>query len=50
MPATSTVNFDANEYAIANGAIMRVGTSSQVCVDAGQNAVYVIIDVTGYEP
>ena len=50
LPSTSTVNFDANEYAIADGAVMRVGTSGQVCVDAGQSASYVIIDVTGYEP
>jgi hypothetical protein len=50
LPATSTVNFDANEYALANGAIMRVGTGGQVCVAAGQNAWYVILDVTGYEP
>src|SRR5207248_338557 len=50
LPPTSTVNFDAHEYAIANGAIMRVGAGGQVCVDAGQSASYVIIDVTGYEP
>jgi hypothetical protein len=50
LPATSTVNFDTHEYAIANGAIMRVGSVAKVCVGAGASASQVIIDVTGYEP
>ena len=50
LPATSTTNFDVREYAIANGAIMRIGTNGKLCVDAGLSPSFVIIDVTGYEP
>jgi hypothetical protein len=35
LPSTSTLNFDTHEYAIANGAIARIGTSGQVCVNVG---------------
>jgi hypothetical protein len=53
MPATSTLNFDRNEYAIANGSVIRVGSGGQVCVAVGTvNSVpgssQVILDATGY--
>ena len=48
VPATSTVNFDSDEYAIANNAIVRVGGSGQVCVAAGNAASHAILDATGY--
>jgi hypothetical protein len=52
-PATSTLNFDTGEYAIANGAIMRLGTGGQVCVNVGTvNSApgnsQVILDATGF--
>src|SRR5205823_11403340 len=47
LPATSTVNFDTHEYAIANNAIIKLG-SGQVCADAGQSASQLILDVVGY--
>jgi hypothetical protein len=50
LPATSTLNFDATEYAIANGAYVRLGTGGQVCVHAGQSAAHAVLDVTGYIP
>jgi hypothetical protein len=55
VPATSTLNFGPSEYAIANGAIMRVGAGGQVCVSVGTiNSVpgnsQVILDATGYLP
>jgi hypothetical protein len=49
VPATSTVNFDVNENAIANGALVKVGTGGQVCVNAGNTSSNVIIDASGYE-
>jgi hypothetical protein len=49
LPATSTVNFDVHEYAIANGTILKIGTGGQVCVNAGLSASDVILDATGYE-
>jgi hypothetical protein len=53
VPATSTVNFDPRQYAIANNAIMRIGTSGQVCVSVGTvnsvpGAADVVLDATGY--
>ena len=48
VPATSTVNFDSTEYAIANSAVMGLGTSGQLCVNAGNSSSHVIIDATGY--
>jgi hypothetical protein len=53
VPAMSTVNFDATEYAIANGAIVRVGSGGQVCVNTvtlgnAAGSSHVILDVTGY--
>ena len=36
VPSTSTLNFDTTETAIANGAIARIGTSGQVCVNVGR--------------
>jgi hypothetical protein len=52
VPSTSTVNFAAGEYAIANSAIVRVH-SDQVCVTAGTvngsaGAADVILDATAY--
>jgi hypothetical protein len=47
LPATSMLNFDPRAYAIANGAIVRVG-GGMACVNVGRSASYVIIDVTGY--
>jgi acid phosphatase type 7 len=49
VPATSTVNFDVHENAIANGALVKVGTGGQVCVNAGNTSSNVIIDASGYE-
>jgi hypothetical protein len=53
VPATSTLNFDPSEYAIANGTITRVGDGGQVCVNVGTlnsapGSSHVILDVTGY--
>ena len=53
VPATSTVNFDASEYAVANGAIVALGADGQVCVSAGTvnmapGSAHVILDVLGY--
>ncbi|HEV7662764.1 MAG TPA: hypothetical protein VGQ62_04455, partial [Chloroflexota bacterium] len=53
VPATSTVNFDTSEYAIANGTIMRVGSGGQVCVNVGTinaspGSSQAVLDVTGY--
>jgi hypothetical protein len=53
VPATSTLNFDVHEYAMANGAIMRLGSSGQVCVNVGTvnsapGSSQVILDATGY--
>jgi hypothetical protein len=52
VPATSTLNFDTAEYAMANGAIVRVN-DGQVCVNVGTvgdapGASQVILDVVGY--
>jgi hypothetical protein len=53
VPATSTLNFDTSEYAMANGAIMRLGAGGQVCVNVGTidsapGSSHVILDVVGY--
>jgi hypothetical protein len=48
LPGTSTLNFDVHEWAIANGAVARLGTGGRVCVDAGANASNAIIDITGF--
>ena len=53
VPATSTVNFDLSEYAIANGTIMALGKNGQLCVETGTvNSVpgssQVVLDVVGY--
>jgi len=52
VPATSTVNEDPNMYAIANGAIARIGAGGQVCVNVGTvngapAGSHVILDATG---
>jgi hypothetical protein len=53
VPSTSTLNFDQSEYAVANNAIVRIGTGGQVCANVGTlNSVpgssHVILDATGY--
>jgi hypothetical protein len=53
MPATSTVNFDTSEYAIANQTIMKFGNGGQVCVNVGTpnsmpGSAQVILDATAY--
>ena len=53
VPATSTLNFDTTEYAMANGTIMALGSFGQVCVSVGTiNSVpgssHVVLDVVGY--
>lgn len=53
VPATSTLNFDRAEYAIANNTVMRAGTNGQVCVEVRTvNSVTggsdVVLDATGY--
>ena len=53
VPPTSTLNFAPNAYAVANGAIMRIGTGGQVCVNVGTvgsapGGSQVILDATGY--
>jgi hypothetical protein len=55
VPATSTLNFDTSEYAIANGIIIGLGNGDQVCVavgtvDAEPGSSQAIIDVIGYLP
>jgi hypothetical protein len=52
-PATSTLNFDTSAYAVANGAIVRIGSGGQVCVNVGTvnsapGGSQVILDATGY--
>lgn len=53
IPATSTLNFDTSEYAMANNTIMRIGTGGQVCVSVGTvnsapGSADVVLDATGY--
>jgi hypothetical protein len=53
VPNTSTLNFDPSEYALANNAIVRVGSGGQVCVAVGTvgsapGGSQVVIDATGY--
>lgn len=53
VPATSTLNFDTSEYAMANGAIVRLGSDGQICVNVGTvnsapGGSQVVIDATGY--
>lgn len=53
MPLVATINFNANEPAIANGAIVPLGTdatyqmSAYLATGVGTNA-NIVIDVTGY--
>jgi hypothetical protein len=47
------VNFDTSEYAIANNAIVRIGSGGQVCVNVGTvnsapGSSQVILDAVGY--
>jgi hypothetical protein len=53
VPSTSTVNFDQSEYAIANGAIVRIGGNGQICANVGTvnsapGSSNVVLDVSGY--
>jgi hypothetical protein len=55
VPATSTLNFDTTEYAMANGAIIPLGSGGQLCVSVGTlnsapGSANVIVDVVGYLP
>jgi hypothetical protein len=49
VPSTSTVNFDVRQSAIANNTVVKLGSSGQVCVNAGSSSSNVILDATGYE-
>ena len=47
VPATSSVNFDVQENAIANFAIVKLGQGGQVCL-TGSVSTNAIVDVSGY--
>ena len=48
-PFVSTLNYDQNSGAVANGAIVGVSTNSQDLSVANANGIcHVIIDITGY--
>ena len=48
-PIVSTINFDQNVIALANGAIVGLSTNAQdLAVQNANGTVHVIIDVTGY--
>jgi hypothetical protein len=47
LPATSNLNFTPSEPAIANGALVKVGTAGQVCA-IGQSFTQLIVDAVGY--
>jgi hypothetical protein len=48
-PVVSTINFDQNDWALANGAIVAVSTNAQdLSVSNANGTTNVIIDVTGY--
>lgn len=48
-PPVSTINFDANVSALANGAIVGVSASTRdLSVTNANGSVHVILDVTGY--
>jgi hypothetical protein len=53
VPATSTVNFDVSEYAIANSVVLGLGNGAACAsigtVDAVTGSTNVIVDVVGYE-
>jgi hypothetical protein len=53
VPATSTVNFDTTQYAMANGSVVKLGPDGQVCASVGTlnaapGGAQVILDVSGY--
>ena len=55
VPATSTLNFDPSEYAVANGALVGLGAGGQACVAVGTigglpGDANVVLDATGYVP
>lgn len=48
-PPVSTINFDQNAFALANGAIMGLSTATRdLSVQNANGTVHLIIDVTGY--
>ena len=47
LPSTSNINFAASQYAIANGATVKLGTGGQVCA-LGAPGVQLILDAVGY--
>lgn len=53
-PAVSTLNFLRNEYALANGAVVPLGSqvtedlSVYVATSGGEGTVHLLLDVTGY--
>jgi hypothetical protein len=55
VPATSTLNFDTSEYAMANGTIVGIGNGGQACVSVGTinsapGSSNIVVDVVGYLP
>jgi thermitase len=53
LPASSTLNFDTSEYAMANSAIVRLGSGGQLCASLGTPgalpaSAHLILDATGY--
>jgi hypothetical protein len=53
VPATSTLNFDPSEYALANGTLARIGPDGRLCVSVGTvnsvpGSAQVVLDATGY--
>ena len=54
-PSTSSLNFAPTSYAIANTAVVRLGSGGQVCatlgtLDAVPGSAHIILDATGYLP
>jgi hypothetical protein len=53
VPATSTLNFDRSEFAMANITLMRLGPDGQLCISVGTpnaapGGAQVVLDATGY--
>jgi hypothetical protein len=53
VPATSTVNFDTSQYAIAKGTIIGLSNGGQICAKVGTlnsvgGASHAILDVVGF--
>lgn len=48
-PAASTINFSETNWALANGAVMTLGTATlDLAIRNANGGVHVIVDVTGY--